>query len=281
VKFPRFVPPLVLVFLIFALAACGEAAPSTNTSASTPIATTPAAAPVTLKVFAASSLTESFGTIKTAYHAAHPNVNITYDFDGSQNLETQLANGAPADIFASADEAHMQKAVTAGLVTQSQDFAKNQLVVIVPSSNPGKVTTLQDLSKPGLKLVTGDSSVPIGVYGMQVLDKLGKSAQYGAAYEKSVKADIVSQEDTTKGVVSKVQLGEADAGIVYRTDVTAAVAPKVKVITIPDQYNVIAQYPIAVLKGSTQAQDAQAFITYLLSSEGQSTLAKYNFMPIK
>jgi molybdate transport system substrate-binding protein len=96
-----------------------------------------------------------------------------------------------------------------------------------------------------------------------------------------VKADIVSQEDTTKGVVSKVQLGEADAGIVYRTDVTAAVAPKVKVITIPDQYNVIAQYPIAVLKGSTQAQDAQAFITYLLSSEGQSTLAKYNFMPIK
>ncbi len=275
-KFPRFVLPFALVFLIVALAACGGATSSGSTATSTPVATV--ATPVTLNVFAASSLTESFGVIKTAYHAAHPNINITYDFDGSQTLEQQLASGASADVFASADVAHMQKAVTAGLVTQSQIFAQNKLVVIVPKSNPGHVMSLKDLAKPGLKLVMGDSSVPIGIYGVQVLDKLGKSAQYGAAYEKSVKADVVSQEDTTKGVVSKVQLGEADAGIVYRTDVTAAVAPEVNVITIPDQYNVVAQYPIAALKASKQSQAAQAFITYVLSADGQNTLEKYNFI---
>jgi molybdate transport system substrate-binding protein len=273
VKLPRLILPGALVLLIVILTGCGGTTSSSSTS--TPTAT---AAPVSLKIYAASSLTDAFGAIKTAYQAAHPNVSITYNFDGSQTLEQQLANGAPADIFASADTSHMQLAETAKLVTKSQIFAKNNLVVIIPASNPGHITTLKDLDKSGIKLVVGVPAVPVGKYGLQVLDNLGKSAQYGAAYEKSVKANIVSQEEDDKSVVTQVQLGDADAGIVYRTDVTSAEAKEVTVIPIPTQYNVIAQYPIAVLSGSTQQQADQAFINYLLSTAGQSILENYQFI---
>jgi molybdate transport system substrate-binding protein len=273
VKLPRLILPGALVLLIVILAGCGGTTSSSSTS--TPTATT---APVSLKIYAASSLTDAFGAIKTAYQAAHPNVSITYNFDGSQTLEQQLANGAPADIFASADTSHMQLAEAAKLVTKSQIFAKNNLVVIIPASNPGHITTLKDLDKSGIKLVVGVPAVPVGKYGLQVLDNLGKSAQYGAAYEKSVKANIVSQEEDDKSVVTQVQLGDADAGIVYRTDVTSAEAKEVTVIPIPTQYNVIAQYPIAVLSGSTQQQADQAFINYLLSTAGQSILENYQFI---
>jgi molybdate transport system substrate-binding protein len=279
VKIPRLILPMALVFLIAILTGCGgtTSSSSSSTTTATPVSTA-AGASVTLKIYAASSLTESFNALKTAYHAAHPNVSITYNFNGSQALEQQLANGAPADIFASADESHMQLAVTAKLVTQSQLFAKNKLVVIIPASNPGHITTLKDLSKSGIKLVVGVPAVPVGKYGLQVLDKLGESVQYGPTYEKSVKANIVSQEENDKAVVTKVQLGDADAGIVYRTDVTTAEASKVTVIPIDDQYNVVAQYPIAVLTGSTQQQAAQAFDNYVLSADGQSILEKYQFI---
>jgi molybdate transport system substrate-binding protein len=273
VKIPRLILPGALILLIVILTGCGGTTSSSSTS--TPTAT---AAPVSLKIYAASSLTNAFGAIKTAYQAAHPNLSITYNFDGSQTLEQQLANGAPADIFASADTSHMQLAETAKLVTKSQIFAKNNLVVILPASNPGHITTLKDLDKSGIKLVVGVPAVPVGKYGLQVLDNLGKSAQYGAAYEKSVKANIVSQEEDDKSVVTQVQLGDADAGIVYRTDVTSAEAKEVTVIPIPTQYNVIAQYPIAVLAGSTQQQADQAFVNYLLSTAGQSILEKYQFI---
>lgn len=276
-KLPRFMFPIAIALLLIILAGCGGTTTSSGTS--TPSATT--AAPVSLKIYAASSLTESFDAIKTAYQAVHPNVTITYNFNGSQALEQQLANGAPADIFASADVSHMTLAKSAKLVTTSQIFAKNKLVVIVPISNPGHITSLNDLDKSGVKLVVGVPAVPVGKYGLQVLDNLGKAAQYGAVYEKSVKANIVSQEEDDKSVVSKVQLGDADAGIVYRTDVTTAEATKVSIIPIPDQYNVIAQYPIAVLTGSTQQQAAQSFVSYLLSSDGQSIMEKYNFISAK
>jgi len=267
---------LLLCVLGMLVAACGGTTPTSSSSA------TPTAAPaaVSLNVFAAASLTASFKEIATDYQSAHSNVKITYNFNGSQLLEQQIANGAPADIFASADQANMQKATKANLVNTPQVFARNKLVIIVPASNPANITSLKDLAKKGVKLVVGAPAVPIGNYALQILDKLGKAPDYGPTYESSVKANFVSQEENVTAVVQKVQLGEADAGIVYRTDVTSSVASKVKIIDIPDNFNVIAQYPIAVTKDSTHATDAQAFEQYILSPQGQSVLTKYGFIGV-
>ena len=270
-SFRRVLPLSFILFLV--LSACGSQTTSSTTSAS------PTAAPVSLTVFAASSLTDSFNEIKTAYHTLHPNVNITYNYNGSQALEQQLANGAPGDIFASADQTNMKKASDANLVGESQIFAKNKLVVIVPTSNPAQLHSLKDLAKPGVKIDVGAPSVPVGKYTLQVLDNLGKSADYGTDYENSVKANFVSQEDNVKAVVQKVQLGTVDAGFVYLTDVTPATEKQVTKIAIPDQLNVIAEYPIAVTKSSSHTSDAQAFTQYILSSAGQAVLSKYHFLP--
>jgi molybdate transport system substrate-binding protein len=269
---------LLLCSLGILLAACsGGAAAGNAGSGSTTGSST---SPINLKVFAAASLTESFTEIKAQYEAAHPNVKITYNFNGSQLLVQQIINGAPADVFASADTVNMQKAQKAGVVNTPQVFVKNKLTVITPASNPGKITSLKDLARKGLKIVVAAPSVPVGKYWLQVLDKMGKSTEYGPAYESAVKANFVSQEDNVKAVVQKVELGEADAGIVYNTDVTPAIASKVKFIEIPDNFNVIAQYPIAVVKDSTQASAAQDFMNYVLSAQGQAVLSKYHFIPV-
>lgn len=271
----RLLHPLYILFVLLLsgvlFAACGG---STTGSTSTP---TPAG-PVTLNVFAAASLTESFNVITTQYEKAHPNITIKDNYNGSQLLEQQIASGAPADVFASADLTNMMKASSANLVNASQVFVKNKLVVIIPMSNPGKINTLKDLANKGIKIDIEAPAVPAGKYSLQVLDNMAKSSDFGSSYETAVKANFVSQEDNVKAVVQKVQLGEADAGFVYRTDVTAAVKDKLTEIAIPDNFNVIAQYPIAVTKNSTHASDAQAFVQYILSSDGQAVLTKYNFI---
>ncbi len=269
----------ILILLGLLLAACGGGSTTTSgTSSSGSTPTTASQAPVTLNIFAAASLTESFNAIATQYKTAHPNVTLKYNFNGSQILVQQIINGAPADVFASADTTNMQKATAAGLVTTPKVFAQNKITVVIPAGNPGNITSLKDLAKKGEKIVVAAPAVPVGKYGLQVLDKMGKSPQYGPAYESAVKANFVSQEDNVKAVIQKVQLGEADAGIVYRTDVTTAVANKVKLIEIPDNFNVIAQYPIATVKSSKNAAAAQDFVQYILSSGGQTVLEKYGFI---
>jgi molybdate transport system substrate-binding protein len=268
---------LLLITLSLFFAACG----GSTTPGSSSTATTPTAAPVTLNVFAAASLTESFNEIKTQYQAAHPNIKLTYNFNGSQLLVQQLTNGAAADVFASADQANMKKATDAGLMTgEPKVFARNRIVVIVPANNPGNVNSLHDLARKGVKLVVAAPAVPVGKYGLQALQKMAQSPDFGPTFLTGVTANVVSQEDNVKAVVQKVQLGEADAGIVYKTDVTAAVADKVKVIDIPDPYNVIAEYPIAVTKNSAHPTDAEAFEQYILSPEGQAVLTKYHFIVV-
>src|SRR5260370_9358923 len=198
---PRFI--LLSVVISMLLAACGGA-PSTSDS------TTPTPSPVTLNVFAAASLTESFNEIASAYHQLHPNVTIKPNYNGSQLLEQQLANGAPADIFASADTANMTKASAAGLVNASQVLVKNRLVVIVPVSNPGNITPSKDLAKKGVKIDLGAATVPAGKYALQVLDNLSRSPDYGATFGSAVRANVVSLEDNVKAVVQKVELWQAD-----------------------------------------------------------------------
>jgi molybdate transport system substrate-binding protein len=265
-----------LAFCLF-LSACGQS--TTTSSSSTTTSVTPTPASTTLKVFAAASLKSSFTAIQTKYQQAHPTVKIVYNFAGSQALVQQITQGAPADVFASADQKNMKKLSDADLATGPQNFADNTLTIIIPTNNPAHIATLKDLANKGVKIDVAASTVPVGSYTLQVLDKLGKSSEYGSPYESSVKANFVSQEDNDTAIVQKVELGEADAGIVYASDVTAAAASKVTFISIPTTFNIIAQYPIAVLKNATDTSDAQTFVQYVLSSDGQTILTKYHFLP--
>lgn len=271
--FPRIL--FLLAAACMLLASCGSS--SSGSTTSTPTTT---AAPVSINVFGAASLTASFGEIKTKFEAANPNVTVTYNFAGSNTLVQQITNGGPADVFASADTKNMQKLVTPGLVNTPQTFAENKVVVILPANNPGNITTLHDLANKGVKIAIANSSVPVGNYTLEVLSKMGQTSEYGAAYESAVKANFVTQETSVSGVVQKVQLGEVDAGFVYVSDAFSA-GSKVSSIDIPDQYNVVANYPIATVKASTHSAQAEAFVQYVLSAEGQAILAKYHFIPVR
>ena len=277
---------ILLVFVALALSACSTqvtpaaAIPPTATAAATATAT---AEPVTkeLTVLAAASLTESFGEMGKAFEAANPGVKVTFSFGGSQLLAQQLAQGAPADVFASASQKYMDAAVTARRVnkTDSKVFVKNRLVVIFPKGSPAGLKELKGLAKPGLKLDLADKTVPVGQYALDFLDKAAKDPAFGTGFKDSVLKNVVSYEENVKAVLTKVALGEADAGIVYVTDITADAASKVEKIDIPDALNTIATYPLAPVSDSKNAELANAFVAYVLSSDGQSVLAKYGFIP--
>ncbi len=236
----------------------------------------------TLTIFAASSLTDSFNEIATAFKAQHAGVDITFNFGGSSTLATQLSQGAPADIFASANNTQMQVAQKANRIAGTPvTFAKNRLVMIVPTDNPAKIQTLHDLANPGVKIVVAADGVPVRDYTNTMLDRLAADQAYGDAYKTAVTANFVSEEQNVKDVVAKVSLGEADAGFVYLTDVTPDVSDKITKIAIPDTLNTITTYPIAVTNDSTNAQLAQDFIDYVISDAGQDTLVKWNFISIR
>ena len=276
----------LMVALAMVFSACAPAAPPTAAPATAaPVATsvptaapTSTAAPQTLTVFAAASLTGAFGDIGKAFEAAHPGVTVNFSFAGSQVLVTQIEQGAPADVFASADHKNMDALVTANLVASGyKDFATNLLTVILPPRNPANVQTLQDLAKPGLKLVLEDPSVPAGNYTRQILTNMSKDPTYGTDFSTKVLANVVSNETDVKQVVAKVDQGEGDAGIVYVTDALAA--PDLKSISIPANYNVIAQYPITALEKAPNPDLAATFVAYVLSADGQAMMKKWGFSP--
>lgn len=235
----------------------------------------------TLTVFAAASLTDAFHAEATAFRQAHPGINITFNFAGSPTLRTQLAQGARADVLATADMANMQEALKAGVVRDAGvAFARNRLTIIVPKTNPAKIEAPADLAKPGVKLVLAADGVPVGTYAREAIAKMAADPAFGADFAKRVLANVVSDESDVKAVVAKVQLGEADAGIVYTSDVTKAIMPDVYMVAIPDAYNVIADYPVAITKGAQRPDAAQAFIDFLLSVDGQAILALNGLTPV-
>lgn len=231
-----------------------------------------------LIIFAASSLTDAFTEIGTTFEVAHPGVTITNNFAGSQALRTQLEQGAIADVIASANTKEMDALITDNLVSSDnpQIFLTNSLCVILPADNPAHIQALGDLTRLGIKLVLAAEEVPVGKYARQTLENL--NALYGIGYNNAVLANIVSNEDNVKQVIAKVQLSEADVGIVYVTDAIAAAG--LITIPIPDQYNVNAQYPIAVLSTAPEPELAATFVKYVLSTEGQLILQKWGFTPI-
>ena len=291
-------------FLIFflslalLLSSCGSQTPRAipaGASITAPIATPE---PKTLTVFAPASLINAFSEIGQDFENAHPGVTIKFNFGGSQSIRAQNEQGAQADVFASANVKEMDALVAGQFVAADnvKSFVTNQLIVIMPASNPAGLAALADLSKPGLKLILAAGEVPVGNYALQVLDKL--ELALGAGFKDKVLKNVVSYENDVKLVVAKVQLGEADAGIVYLSDTVAA--PDLMKIEIPAENNVVARYLLAALNPSSPAPPgfgdnntgtgmtttkiselAQAFIAYLLSANGQAILEKWGFLPVK
>jgi molybdate transport system substrate-binding protein len=235
----------------------------------------------TLTVFAAASLMEAFTGIGQQFEAGHPGVKVLFSFASSRVLSAQLDEGAPADLFASANTKEMNNAIAAGRVAGSSQkiFAHNKLVVIYPIDNPAGLNKLQDLANPGLKLVFAAEEVPVGKYSLEFLDKAGQDAALGTTFRDGVLKNVVSYEENVKAVLTKVVLGEADAGIVYVTDISLDNAGKVGRLDIPDALNVVATYPIAVVSDAQQPELAQAFLDLVLSVQGQQILAEYGFLP--
>jgi len=228
---------------------------------------------VELAVFAASSLTESFEALETSFEQTHPEVDVRLTFAGSQVLRLQLERGAAADVFAAADEGHMQALLDAGRVQAPRDFAGNGLVVIVPKDNPAGLERFGDLAR-AQTIVVGAETVPVGVYTQRMLDRVAASEPSLASW---VRAHVVSEESNARLVRAKVELGEADAAVVYRTDASAS--DRVRTIEVPKAYAVQARYPIAVVSDARQGPQANAFVAHVLSEAGQGRLSEHGFLP--
>jgi molybdate transport system substrate-binding protein len=221
----------------------------------------------TVVVFAAASLKDAFDEIGTQFEKANPGVSMKFNFAGSSSLATQIKQGAPADVFASADTQSMGTVTSGGGADGTpQTFAKNRMEIIVAPGNPKHITSVADLAKSGVQVVLCASAVPCGVYAQEIFKKAG------------ITVKPVSEETSVSSVVTKITLGQADAGIVYVTDVKAA-GSKAEGVAIPDSQNVLADYPIVKVKGAPNSEGASAFIDYVMSPAGQKVLASFGFLP--
>jgi len=245
---------LAVLALALPLAACGSDADGGSSSGTT-----------TLTVYAAASLTATFEEIGKKFEADHEDVKVEFDFGGSSDLVTQIQEGAPADVFASADSATMDKLVDGDLAGDDpRDFATNTLEIATPPDNPAGVTGFQDLAKKGLQLVICAPEVPCGAATETMADDLG------------VTLKPVSEEQSVTDVLAKVTSGEADAGVVYVTDVTAA-GDAVTGVTFPESGDVVNTYPIAPVKGTDAEDLADEFVDFVLGDTGQQVLADAGF----
>jgi molybdate transport system substrate-binding protein len=271
----RFVPSIAIGALV--LAACSSAA-TPSPSAPTPSAPRANTASTNMTIYAAASLKAALAKVKTAYEAANAGTTLTISTDSSSALETKIEQGAPADVFLSADTANPQKLVDKSLAGGAlTKFAGNLLTVIVPTSNPAAIKTPVDLAKGGVKVIAAGDAVPITKYATQLVANLAKLSGYPADFVAKITANIASKEDNVAAVVSKVELGEGDAGIVYVTD--AKTSTKVTTIAVPDGANVPATYAGVVVKASTNAAAAAAFLTWFAGRDGQAILATFGFLP--
>jgi molybdate transport system substrate-binding protein len=260
----RFAVALALVSLV--ATACPDDGPNAGSGD-----TASAREGADLTVSAASSLTDAFTEIGQAFEAANPGTTVTFNFGPSDGLAAQIDQGAPVDVFASASPTWMDSVQDDGPgVTDRADFAQNRLAIIVPVDNPAGIENLDDLTEDHVQLVLAAEGVPAGDYAREIFQRAGIS--------EAALANVVSNEEDVKAVITKVMSGEADAGIGYVTDVTPDVPDQVMLIPIPDEVNVIATYPIAVVNGTQEADLAQGFVDYVLGN-GQQTLAGYGFLP--
>jgi molybdate transport system substrate-binding protein len=271
------------LMLIIILSGCSSPTPAAiATTAPLATATTaPTAAPqsVTLKIFAPSTFTDAAKEINTAFEAANPGVKVAVEFGHSPTQRLQFTQGATGDVFVTASQKDMDDAVTDQTVASGKNkiFATNQLVVILPEKNAANIQKLEDLANPGVRVLVAVVDTPIGKVTQDMLDKWDK--KFGPGYKAKVTANVVSNESGVKPIVSKIKLGEADAGIVYVTD--AASASELKTITIPAELNMVTQLNVAPITKAANPDKAASFTAYLASSEGQAILKKWGFLPGK
>ncbi|GAB4280280.1 MAG: molybdate ABC transporter substrate-binding protein [Candidatus Promineifilaceae bacterium] len=229
----------------------------------------------TVTIFAASSLTDAFGELAQAFEEQHPGTQVVLNFAGSSQLATQLTEGAEADLFAAANMAQMARVAENGRIPNNAItlFATNQLTIITPTDNPADIHTLTDIARPGVQVVLAASGVPVRQYTDTIIATLPPDLQ------ANFYANTVSEENNVRQLTAKIALGEADAALVYVTDITPDIAPQVQQIAIPPTQNVTAVYPIAPLTDAPNPQLAQQFIAFVLSETGQQILAKWRFAP--
>lgn len=261
---------LVAVIVAVAVTACGG----------TPMATTPrtTAPTIEIQIFGAASLKAALDKVKVAYEAASPGTHITIATDSSAALETQIEQGAPADVFLSADTANPQKLVDGGFATgDAVVFARNKLTIIVPTGNPGGLTTPADLAKSGVRIIAAGDEVPITKYAKKLIENLAAAAPDATAFTATCTANIVTKVENVKAIVAQIELGQGDAGIVYLTDAMAST--KIETIDVPADVNVPATYAGVVVKRSTITAAAQAFLAWFAGADGQAILATLGFLP--
>ena len=284
---------LLIMPVVMTIGCAGEPAP-TSQSPATEVAVPTEEAPlpateaaelpqkledVTLTVFAAASLADAFTQMGKQFDAANPGVTTEFNFAGSNQLATQINEGAPADVFASANIAQMDAVVESGRVAADAPvlFVTNRLVVVIPADNPGEIQSLQDLAEPGKLIVLAAEEVPVGRYSLEFLDKASADPAFGDSFRDDVLANVASYEENVRSVLNKVALGEADAGIVYTSDLFGVAG--IESLEIPDALNVLAEYPIAALSGSENPDVAAAFVEYVLSTPGQAVMMYFGFSP--
>jgi molybdate transport system substrate-binding protein len=230
-----------------------------------------------LSVFAASSLTEALQELARVYQAQHPDTRISLNFAGSQTLATQIEQGAPADLMLAADPEVIERLQRSGLVDQTRLLLRNRLVLAVRQGLQPELTALAGLGRPGLLLAIGNRQVPVGRYTRQLLAELAADPAYGPELVAQIEANIVSEENRVKAIVAKLLLGEADAGIVYQSDLSAAKAAHLNALPLPKEHNPQARYLLAQLRGS-QTRSAE-FMAFLLSPAAQQCFTRHGFLP--
>jgi len=266
----RFRSPGLLAGLALGLvlAACSGSAPATSTR--------PPDAGLT--IYAAASLKGALEEARTAFESANPGTTLTISTDSSAALETQIEQGAPADVFLSADTANPAKLVAAGLAEGDPvTFAGSELAIVVPAANPARITAPADLARPGVKIIAAGNKVPLTAYATTLVQNLAASAGAPAGFTDGYAANIVSREDNAKAVLAKVGLGEGDAGIVYATD--AKGSSGVTRIDVPAGANVLTKYDAVVVKSSRNITAARAFLGWLAGPGGQAILGRLGFLP--
>lgn len=235
-------------------------------------------ATVDLTIFAAASLAGVLVEVKDAYEAGHRGSTLTISSDSSAALETQIEQGAPADVFLSADTTNPKKLVDGGFSAgDAVVFAGNKLTIVVPADNPAGVASPADLAKPGLKIVAAGDEVPITAYAKQLVANLAKEAGSPTDFQVKYDANVVSREDNVKAVIAKIEIGEGDAAIVYATDAKASTG--VKAIDVPERANVSATYAGVVIGASANPEAARAFLLWLSGPDGQAIMSTFGFIP--
>lgn len=232
-----------------------------------------------LTVFAASSLTVAFEELGEVFEERNSGVEVRLNFAGSSTLATQISHGAPVDVFASADEDEIRAVVEEGLANGPGIFAENTLAVIVSGAGRGKVSDFKDLASADARLVLAEDGVPIAKYTDRVL--VNAESEYGTGFRRDVVSRVVSREADVRAAANKVALGEADVTFVYRSDLTPDISKRVEVLEIPEEFNVVAHYPMAVLKDTSNPELARAWVDLVFSEEGQDSLERAGFRRVR